>query len=103
MDYSVAVIPVTKADMRIDLTRITMLSTNWTREIGKLLSHSRETSATWTSSPYIDGPDAYDGVPVGLQIVARKHEEEKVWAIAKIIGATLNAANVRWYSGLIHL
>jgi len=29
----------------------------------------------------------YDGAPVGLQIVARKWEEEKVWAIAKIVDA----------------
>jgi hypothetical protein len=32
-----------------------------------------------------DDPEAYDGAPVGLQIVARKYDEEKVWAIAKIV------------------
>jgi len=36
-----------------------------------------------------DDPEAYDGAPVGLQIVARKYEEEKVWAIAKIVDAVL--------------
>lgn len=36
-----------------------------------------------------DDPEAYDGAPVGLQIVARKYEEEKVWAIAKIADAIL--------------
>jgi amidase len=37
----------------------------------------------------IDDPEAYDGAPVELQIVARKYEEEKVWAIAKIVDAVL--------------
>ena len=36
-----------------------------------------------------DDPEAYDGAPVGLQIVARKYEEEKVWAIARIVDAVL--------------
>lgn len=36
-----------------------------------------------------DDPDTYDGAPVGLQIVARKWEEEKVWAIAKILDTAL--------------
>ena len=36
-----------------------------------------------------DDPETYDGAPVGLQIVARKHEEEKVWAIAKIVDGAL--------------
>ena len=44
-------------------------------------------------SPYLSEPsdDAviYDGAPVELQIGARKWEEEKVWAIAKIIDSGL--------------
>ena len=36
----------------------------------------------------------YDGAPIGVQIVARKHEEEKVWAIAKIVTAALKTAGV---------
>lgn len=39
-----------------------------------------------------DDPESYDGAPVGLQIVARKWEEEKVWAIAKIVDAGLKTA-----------
>jgi len=31
----------------------------------------------------------YDGAPVGLQIVGRKFEEEKVLAIAKVLYAAL--------------
>ena len=36
-----------------------------------------------------DDPETYDGAPVGLQIVARQHEEEKVLAIAKIVDSAL--------------
>jgi amidase len=36
-----------------------------------------------------DDPEAYDGAPVGLQIVGRKYDEEKVWAIAKIVDTVL--------------
>jgi amidase len=32
-----------------------------------------------------DDPEIYDGAPVGVQIVARKYEEEKIWAIGKIV------------------
>jgi hypothetical protein len=36
----------------------------------------------------------YHGAPVGLQIVTRKHEEEKAWAIAKVVMAALRTARV---------
>lgn len=39
--------------------------------------------------PSTDDPEIYDGAPVGLQIVARKFEEEKVLAIAKTVYAAL--------------
>ena len=39
-----------------------------------------------------DDPEVYDGAPVGLQLMARKHEEEKVWAIAKIVDAALRTS-----------
>lgn len=38
---------------------------------------------------YLDDPEIYHGAPVGLQIVARKFEEEKVLAIAKLVHAAL--------------
>lgn len=37
----------------------------------------------------IDDPDIYDGAPVGLQIMGRKFEEEKVLAIAKVVYTAL--------------
>jgi amidase len=43
----------------------------------------------------IDDADIYDGAPVGVQLVARKYEEEKVWAIAKIVSTALKTAGVR--------
>lgn len=36
-----------------------------------------------------DDPEIYHGGPVGVQLVARKFEEEKIWAIAKIVVAAL--------------
>ena len=42
-----------------------------------------------------DDPEIYDGAPVGLQIVGRKYEEEKIWAIAKILQNILESADVK--------
>ena len=39
-----------------------------------------------------DDPEIYDGAPVGLQLVARKFEEEKIWAIAKIVCSAMKWA-----------
>ena len=46
----------------------------------------------------LDDPEMYDGAPVGIQIVGRKFEEEKVLSIAKIITSameTLKAKGMR--------
>lgn len=40
----------------------------------------------------LDDPDIYNGAPIDVQSVARKYEEEKIWAIAKIVTAALNAS-----------
>ena len=40
-----------------------------------------------------DDPTAYDGAPVGVQIVGRKFEEEKVLTIAKVVHAALKDRN----------
>ncbi|KAK3169595.1 hypothetical protein OEA41_008979 [Lepraria neglecta] len=73
MDYSVAVIPVTKADKSIDL---------FDNDYQPLNADDRK---NWQAYD----PEVYDGAPVGLQIVARKHEEENIWAMAKIVDAAL--------------
>jgi amidase len=41
-----------------------------------------------------DDATTYDGAPVGVQIVARKYEEEKVWAVAKIVDAILKSSDI---------
>lgn len=37
----------------------------------------------------LDDASVYDGAPVGLQIIGRRFEEEKVLALAKIISEAL--------------
>ncbi|KAI4088881.1 MAG: hypothetical protein LQ344_005767 [Seirophora lacunosa] len=73
MDYSAAVIPVTRADKSVDVFDHAYQPLN---EVDR---------KNWEAYD----PDTYDGAPVGLQIVARKWEEEKVWAIAKILDTAL--------------
>ncbi|KAL9627242.1 MAG: hypothetical protein Q9204_006710 [Flavoplaca sp. TL-2023a] len=73
LDYSAAVIPVTRADKSVDI---------FDHDYRPLNEVDRK---NWEAYD----PETYDGAPVGLQIVARKWEEEKVWAIAKIIDTAL--------------
>ncbi|KAK5454293.1 hypothetical protein LTS15_006293 [Exophiala xenobiotica] len=73
LDYSAAVVPVTRADRNVDIFDESYKPFNDLDE------------KNWK------GYDAevYDGAPVGLQIVARKYEEEKIWAVAKIVDLLL--------------
>ena len=48
-----------------------------------------------TDQGHLDDPDVYHGAPVGLQLVARKWEEEKLCAIAKIVDTALKASAQR--------
>ncbi|KAK4205074.1 Acetamidase [Triangularia verruculosa] len=73
MNYSAAVIPVTKADKSIDVPDITYEPLN---DVDK---------KNWEAYD----PEIYDGAPVGVQLVARKFEEEKILAIAEIVSACL--------------
>ncbi|KAK3949451.1 amidase signature domain-containing protein, partial [Pseudoneurospora amorphoporcata] len=73
LNYSAAVIPVTKADRGVDGIDETYRPLN---EVDR---------ANWESYD----PEIYHGAPVGVQIVARKFEEEKVLAIAKLVHAAL--------------
>lgn len=38
----------------------------------------------------IDDPEISDGAPVGIQVVGRRLQEEKVLAIAEVIGNAVN-------------
>ena len=96
MDYRVAVIPVTKDNKYIDLFDNDYAPLNEVDRMNwqscKSVSEIPSRSNTWFSLAHItrqDDPETYHGAPVGLQIVTRKHEEEKVWAIAKIVDCAL--------------
>ncbi|KAL8685957.1 MAG: hypothetical protein Q9224_005603 [Gallowayella concinna] len=76
LDYSAVVIPVTKAEKSID---------KFDHDYQPMNGADRK---TWEAYD----PETYDGAPVGLQIVGRKWDEEKIWAISKIIDTALRAA-----------
>jgi amidase len=73
LDYSASVIPVTTADKSVDVADPDFEPLN------------DLDAKNWKGYD----ADIYDGAPVGLQIVGRKYEEEKIWAIAKILDAVL--------------
>lgn len=79
MNYSVVVIPVTKADKDIDVLDD---SYNPTNDMDR---------RNWSAYD----PEIYHGGPVGLQLVARKFEEEKILTIAKIVVAALETAKTQ--------
>lgn len=86
-------IPVTKADKVVDVIDPSYIplndldKKNW--EWCKSTNRSPSGCFTYLTFCETGDPEAYDGAPVGLQIVARKYEEEKVWAIARMIDAIL--------------
>lgn len=73
LNYSVVVIPVTKADKTIDVIDNSYEPLN---EIDR---------KNWDAYD----PEMYDGAPVGVQLVARKFEEEKILGIAEVVMAAL--------------
>ncbi|KAI1268908.1 amidase signature domain-containing protein [Xylariaceae sp. FL1019] len=73
LNYSVAVIPVTRADKDIDVVDGSYHPSN---DLDK---------KNWEAYD----PEIYDGAPVGIQLVARKFEDEKILAIAKIVVAAM--------------
>ena len=92
MDYSVAVIPIDLFDNEYaPLNEVDRM--NW--QSCKSIFSIPLGSYTFFPLAQVnrqDDPETYDGAPVGLQIVARKHEEEKAWAIAKIIDGALKTS-----------
>lgn len=75
LDYSAAVLPITTADKHVDLVDNDYAPMN----------ELDEKNWKWYDA------DAYDGAPVGVQIVCKRYEEEKVWAIAQIVDTILKA------------
>ncbi|KAK2867973.1 hypothetical protein FQN49_003291 [Arthroderma sp. PD_2] len=76
MDYSVSVVPVTWADKNIDKAD---------PDFEPISENDKE---NWD----LYDPELFDKTPVGMQLVGRKHEEEKTWAIGKIVDAILRKA-----------
>ncbi|RSM18086.1 hypothetical protein CDV31_003008 [Fusarium ambrosium] len=77
MNYSAVVIPVTQADEKIDVFDDSY------EPLGE------KDKLDWESYD----PAIYHGAPVGVQVVARKFEEEKALAIARIVYAAIQSVN----------
>ncbi|KAI0205858.1 amidase signature domain-containing protein [Astrocystis sublimbata] len=77
LNYSVVVIPVTKANKEVDVIDSSYQPSN---ELDR---------KNWEAYD----PEIYHGGPVGLQLVARKFEEEKILAIAKIVMCAMRVSN----------
>ncbi|RSM05039.1 hypothetical protein CEP52_006546 [Fusarium oligoseptatum] len=77
MNYSAVVIPVTQADEKIDVFDDSY------EPLGE------KDKLNWESYD----PAIYHGAPVGVQVVARKFEEEKALAIARIVYAAIQSVN----------
>ncbi|KAI6351324.1 hypothetical protein MCOR25_010012 [Pyricularia grisea] len=75
LNYSVAVIPVTKANKEIDIRH------------DRYKPKPGLDDLNWNSYD----PEIYHGAPVGIQIVGKKFEEEKVLAIAHLVHQALQA------------
>ncbi|RFU26570.1 hypothetical protein B7463_g9772, partial [Scytalidium lignicola] len=73
LDYTTAVIPVTLADKKVDLRDETYKPLN------------EEDRKVWESYD----AEIYDGAHVAVQLVGRRYQEEKVLALAEIIGEAL--------------
>ncbi|KAI0816216.1 amidase signature domain-containing protein [Xylaria sp. FL0064] len=78
LNYSVVVIPVTKADKLIDTVD------------SSYQPSSDLDRKNWEAYD----PEMCDGGPVGVQIVARKFEEEKILSIAKIIVSAIETSRL---------
>ncbi|TVY34670.1 Acetamidase [Lachnellula occidentalis] len=73
LDYSTSVLPVTKADKRIDVV-----------DVGYTPLNSQDQKVHLAYDPEI-----YDGAHVAVQIIGRRFQEEKVLALTEILGDAL--------------
>ncbi|KAH7370846.1 amidase signature domain-containing protein [Rhexocercosporidium sp. MPI-PUGE-AT-0058] len=74
LDFSAAVVPVTRVDKMVDLRREDFIA-------GSELDEN-----VWKTYD----PDTFHGAPVGVQVVGRRLEEEKVLALAEEVVAALD-------------
>ncbi|KDQ07867.1 hypothetical protein BOTBODRAFT_119464 [Botryobasidium botryosum FD-172 SS1] len=76
LDYTVAVLPVTYVDPKLDVQH----------PPHKFRNHEDQ----WIYESY--DPSSYEGCPIGLQVVGQRQEEEAVIAIAEIVERALKAS-----------
>lgn len=73
-----------------------ILTSHWetgTSSTGSPVSNHRLDLCPAQSDLFIDDPAVYHGAPVGVQVVARKFEEEKALAIARIVHTVLQGTD----------
>jgi amidase len=96
MNYSAIAIPITKADKEIDVIDTSYQPLNdLDRKNWEGCKAHRSLRLTRLGLIEADDPELYHGGPVGLQLVARKFEEEKILAIAKIVLAAMELAKAK--------
>ncbi|KIW92858.1 uncharacterized protein Z519_06707 [Cladophialophora bantiana CBS 173.52] len=91
LNYSAVVIPIAKADKNIDVFDDSYQPLNATDRLNweGCRFHLWSALAVIQVASNADDPEIYDGAPIGVQLVERKFEEEKIWAIAKIVHASM--------------
>lgn len=89
LDYTVIVIPVTTVDRHVDPKLEDFVPLNaddaLNMENCQLSPSFLQNCERARTLMGVDDPELYHGTPVAVQIMCRKYEEEKCWAIAKIV------------------
>ena len=84
VDSPVGVVPVTRVDLALDA-----VSDDWKPGTEGSGSKLLEDALYWKKRPIVYDADAMKGLPVGVQIVGRRWEEEKVIAMMKVVDGAL--------------
>ena len=77
-----------ECELRLSLFNVHKASLRSLRQRGPGLSEARSLMHRW----FQDNPEAVNGMPVGLQLVARQLEEEKALAMCKVVMANIGNA-----------
>ena len=94
MDYPALIIPVTKVDPTVD-TKTTRESF-WSEEDEVVHNMCKcrgwSTSSKRNAKDPLDDPEAYKGLPVGIQLVGPTLQEEVVLGVGRVVDAALKLA-----------
>ena len=82
VESSAGALPVTRIDPAQD-----MIDEKWMKETGQ--GSTILEGGLFTSQNALYNPDAMEGMPVSVQIVGRKWEDEKVLAMMRVIDGAL--------------